>query len=839
MKRYLLMFAAVFCANSLGQAQQPKSWTSQDKIALTYFFYWYDAVDTPDFADTVTLHPPDSYLPTFTYANVAFYQHELSDMAAAGIDVALAVYWGDPGNAARWSVPGLHLMALAAQSIMQAGQPVPQIGMFFDTSDLPTGNGGVQPDLTTAAGMSLFYSYIHTFFSNLPQQFWAMIDNRPIIVLYGGNFVAAYNQSTFDYVTQQFQQDFGTTPYIIRHPTWLGITTDATYYGWPTSYNATFASDVASVSPGHNNYAVIAQEKRPIVIDRNCGDLYQQDWDQVVAYGARLVLIEDWNELFEGTGISATQEYGRRYIDMTAQNVALWKSSPSPQASSPSMVWASLGPILYQSGLYTPLNFGGAAWVATQIDGHDAIYPDHFWPSYYIYLAADERFVTTRPDNVWVTVEYLDAGSTPWRLEYDGVNSPFSATAALAPQNSGQWKLATFHLPDALFEKRETPNTDLRIDDSSSQTQPHYFNRVWITNSAPTGQPPQMPLVQDVSVPAGGTLDVPLNAMDGSGEPLAVSLATAPSFATLQGAAGAQKIHLAPSLSDFRTCADVMGPGVISTPAYHVSAVANDPNSMLGTGATSFSVLVTPPVPVIQQVTDTWNYTPGVAPGAWVTIWGTGLAVGDAQTWTITGTALPTNLNNVTVLFNQTPATLFYVSSTMIDALVPASVQPGPAQVIVESNGVSSAPFGINATATLPAIYALPAANGATWFVTAALAGTATLIGNPAVDPRVLRAAQPGDVLDLYVIGLGATQDPSVFITNQNFAGAYPVAAPITAMVGGFPAQVEFAGLVSPGLYVVRMMVPSGLAAGPQPIQISTGSSRTASSLVLLIGPAA
>jgi len=730
-------------------------------------------------------------------------------------------------------------MAQAAQALMEAGQPVPQIGMFFDTSDLVTGNGGVKPDITTAAGKSFFYSYIHTFFANVPQQFWAMIDGRPIIVLYGGvNFITAYDQTSIDYVTQHFQQDFGTTPYIIRHGTWFGVSTDATYYGWPTTYSATFAGDVASVGPGHNNYAVIAQEKRPIVVDRNCGDLYQQDWDQVITRGARLVLIENWNELFEGAGISATKEYGRRYIDQTATNVARWKSSPSPASSPPSSAWASLGPIPYQAGLYTPLNFGGAAWVATQIDGHDAFYPDHSWPSYYIYLAIDDRFLASRPASVWVTVEYLDSGSTPWRLEYDGVNGPFSATALSAAQNTGQWKLATFHLTDALFDKRETPNTDLRIDDFGSQSQPHYFNRVWITKSAPIGQPPQMPLQPDVSVPAGGTLDVPLNALDAGGKPLAVSLAKAPGFATLQGAAGSQKIHLAPSVSDLRTCSDLKGPDVISTPSYRISAVANDPSSTLGTGATSFSVLVTPPVPVIQQVTDTWNYTSGVAPGAWVTILGTGLAVGAPQTWTITGTALPNSLNNVKVLFNQVPATLLYVSSTVINALVPASVQPGLVQVIVESNGASSAPFAVTATATLPAIYALPATGGASWFVTAVLAGTATLIGNPAVDPRVLRAAQPGDVLDLYVIGLGATQDPSVFITNQDFAGAYPLAAPITAMVGGLPAQVQFAGLVSPGLYLVRIMVPSGLAAGPQPIQISTGSSKTASSLVLLVGPA-
>jgi len=64
------------------------------------------------------------------------------------------------------------------------------------------------------------------------------------------------------------------------------------------------------------------------------------------------------------------------------------------------------------------------------------------------------------------------------------------------------------------------------------------------------------------------------------------------------------------------------------------------------------------------------------------------------------------------------------------------------------------------------------------------------------------------------------------------------VAAPITATVGGLPAQVGFAGLVTPGLLLVRITVPSGLPPGPQAIQISTGISKTASSLVLLVGPA-
>jgi GNAT superfamily N-acetyltransferase len=40
------------------------------------------------------------------------------------------------------------------------------------------------------------------------------------------------------------------------------------------------------------------------------------------------------------------------------------------------------------------------------------------------------------------------------------------------------------------------------------------------------------------------------------------------------------------------------------------------------------------------------------------------------------------------------------------------------------------------------------------------------------------------------------------FIRNQVFEGAFPVSAAVTASVGGEPAQVLFAGLTSPGLYL-------------------------------------
>jgi uncharacterized protein (TIGR03437 family) len=243
-----------------------------------------------------------------------------------------------------------------------------------------------------------------------------------------------------------------------------------------------------------------------------------------------------------------------------------------------------------------------------------------------------------------------------------------------------------------------------------------------------------------------------------------------------------------------------------------------------------------PPGPSVQAIVDSWDYTAGVAPGAWVTISGTNLTSGAPQTWNLNGTQLPTTLGGATVTFNGTPAALYYVSPTQINALVPASIAPGSVQVAVQANGLNSNLFTIGGTATLPSIYALPTADGSAFFVTAALAGTGTLIGNSAVDPRVTRAALPGDVLDLYMIGLGATADLSKFITNQVFAGAYPVSANVKASIRGEPTQVVFAGLTSPGLYLVRVAIPADIAAGAQPIQIAAGAAQTRSALMLMVG---
>lgn len=244
--------------------------------------------------------------------------------------------------------------------------------------------------------------------------------------------------------------------------------------------------------------------------------------------------------------------------------------------------------------------------------------------------------------------------------------------------------------------------------------------------------------------------------------------------------------------------------------------------------------------PAIQAIADVWNYTSGVAPGTWVSVVGTNLSPFAQIANLGAREQLPTSLGGTTVTFNGILAALAYASPSQINALVPASVTPGPVTVVVETSGGAGSPFMVTASATRPAIYAVPNRTATAYSVTAALQGTGFLVGDATVDSRVNRAVFPGDVVDLYMIGLGATKDPSAFVTDRQFAGAFPVSSPVAAKVGGQTAPVLFAGLTGPGLYLVRIGIPLDLKPGTQPIEVSTGDAsaegaRTSSLLSLTI----
>lgn len=315
------------------------SFSSSQPIVGTYFFYWFDANTIRDHPENFAFNPVDDQ--TQSFLDPAWYQRQFSDMLDAGIDFALPDYWGEPGQYNRRVAPapdrnlfatqGIPPMVQALQQLDAAGRPF-KIGMFFDTSILNN------EDLTTDRGKQIFYTTIRDYFSRIPPRYWAAIDGQPIVWLYDAQHVSAFDQSTFDYVYQQFASDFGgLRPWIVREEQWYTSRSNAEpavlqtegVYAWgaaPFGFDPDPRLTVAAVGPGFT-----ASDEGPDTPDtpRNDGAYYQSNWQQALASGRKVAVVETWNELDEGTGILDTHEFGRQYIDLTRRYADLFKAGQS------------------------------------------------------------------------------------------------------------------------------------------------------------------------------------------------------------------------------------------------------------------------------------------------------------------------------------------------------------------------------------------------------------------------------------------------------------------------------------------------------------------------------
>jgi hypothetical protein len=553
-KRKLLGFLIVivtlvllFHPIKVGQSALP-TWTPNEKLVAAYYFYWYNIYTgehfiTPDGSDYVTNHPPDSYLANYSYTEVSWHRRELLDMMTAQIDIVLPVYFGSE-ESFFWSKPGLQNLVSAIQALIDEGRTPPKIGMFFDTNALKQQNNGNPPDLTTLSGKALFY------------KMWATVDGRPIVFLYSSEFASAYDQTTFDYVTQHFQSDFGTTPYIVREASWQGVSTDEAFNWGSALYGPTTTGRVGTLGPGFDNTALANYlGSAPGIRDRECGEFYNSGWEAMMGAGATLVVIETWNELHEATEIAASREYGATYLNLTAENVLRWKATDYGIAP---FVWLDFGEHPYQRGLQPAFNFPDGAWLVTTLAGREAAYPDTTTTptSHFIYLDVNNAFTQANPNEVWVTVEYFDGGSDEWSFQYDSLSDPYTHTESVTLQDSGQWKRHTFHLTDAAFGGREAGGADLRLADNYwVDGLINYFGRIWISKSAPGNQAPDLAGLNDVALMVGQVLEIPVSTTDPDGDSISLTLEREFDFATLKdNGDGTGVLRLAPTGSDVQPC---------------------------------------------------------------------------------------------------------------------------------------------------------------------------------------------------------------------------------------------------------------------------------------------
>jgi uncharacterized protein (TIGR03437 family) len=213
-----------------------------------------------------------------------------------------------------------------------------------------------------------------------------------------------------------------------------------------------------------------------------------------------------------------------------------------------------------------------------------------------------------------------------------------------------------------------------------------------------------------------------------------------------------------------------------------------------------------PPPPTVTRVSNLPSLLPGTAASTWTAIQGTNLA-STTRAWDqsdILGSQLPTQLDGVSVNINGRPAYVYYVSPTQVDVLAPDDAGEGtvPVEVVTPQGRSSSATMVM--TRLSPAFFMLSAEGGK---YLAAVHTDGTYVGKPNLSAgSVTRPAKPGDFILLFGTGFGQTNPPVP--AGQAFPQASPLAISPLVHIGGVQAIVDWAGLVSPGLYQFNVVVP-------------------------------
>jgi uncharacterized protein (TIGR03437 family) len=218
-----------------------------------------------------------------------------------------------------------------------------------------------------------------------------------------------------------------------------------------------------------------------------------------------------------------------------------------------------------------------------------------------------------------------------------------------------------------------------------------------------------------------------------------------------------------------------------------------------------------PPIaPVIDSVVSA-NFIPAstvAAPGGLISIFGRNLAKVGTNIDGWQGVTLPDSMNGVAVGIGSLRPKPILVSPSQITAVLPMETPSGTVQLAVNNGSALSGPFSLQVAPTAPALFAGPIVKVSDFSQISAL--------NP---------AQAGDVILVYLTGLGQTTPPLPSGAVVDETNTYNT-VPVTITVGGKEAQVltSVASPGLPGLYQVVLRLPSGTGSGNTALVLHAGS---------------
>jgi uncharacterized protein (TIGR03437 family) len=217
-----------------------------------------------------------------------------------------------------------------------------------------------------------------------------------------------------------------------------------------------------------------------------------------------------------------------------------------------------------------------------------------------------------------------------------------------------------------------------------------------------------------------------------------------------------------------------------------------------------------------------------VSPGEIVLIFGSGLGPN-----TLVGTQLDTrgyvssSVAGTQVLFDGLAAPIIYTQASQVSVVVPYGVI-GRTQVQVVYQGQSSNPVLIPVATVMPGIFTADAS----------AQGQGSILNQDGTVNSASNPAPVGSYVSVYATGEGLTSPAGIDGKPAGSPAPRPVVQPITATVGGLPAQVQYAG-GAPGLVAgvlqANVQIPAGVLSGSSPIVINVGGQSTQANVTVAI----
>ena len=177
---------------------------------------------------------------------------------------------------------------------------------------------------------------------------------------------------------------------------------------------------------------------------------------------------------------------------------------------------------------------------------------------------------------------------------------------------------------------------------------------------------------------------------------------------------------------------------------------------------------------------------------------------------------LPLTLGGVQVSIGGKPAPLYYVSPTVISALVPYSfpTDGNYQDVQVIDNGAASNTVRVTSGYTSPGIFTVPAGGIGNGAILHAVDYSLVSTDNP---------AKTGETVLMFVTGLGVVS-PLIADGAAGPTNPLSLATPPNVYIDNVEAKVLFAGLAPylTGLYQLNVTIPGGVSTGNVSIEIDT-----------------